>query len=188
MTQLTPDLNQLSQQMKNNWSWFASIGAVLIIIGILALCYQFIATIFSIYFIGILLLIAGITQAIHSLRIRGFGQTASWAIMGVLYIIAGIISFIKPIEASSAITLLLSFLLIASGIAQAIGAINNKGFPYWGWWLFSGIITFLLGMLIMIGWPANSLFILGMFLGIDLVFQGWAYLAIGLALKSIKNE
>lgn len=184
MKTITPDLTNLSAQLKRNWGWFIAVGAILIILGCLALSYEFLATVFSIYFIGSLLLIAGIAQAAHSFRIKGAGQTALWAVMGVLYIIAGIVAFTQPLVASAAFTLIIAFLLAVSGITQIIGALNNQGFPKWGWWLFSGMITFVLGLMIMAGWPSNSLWILGMFLGIDLIFQGWAYVAIGLAIKS----
>ncbi|RKS84719.1 uncharacterized membrane protein HdeD (DUF308 family) [Orbus hercynius] len=187
MNTLTPDLNNLPQQLKKHWGWFVTIGAIFIILGLLALSYEFFATVFSIYFIGALLLLAGIAQAVHSFRTKEFGQSALWAVMGVLYMIAGIVSFTQPIAASTALTLILSFLLIVSGVTQIINTLNNKGFPKWGWWLFSGIITLMLGVMILAGWPSNSLWVLGMFLGIDLIFQGWAYLAIGLALKTVKN-
>lgn len=187
MKSFTPDLNSLLPKLKNNWGWFVIVGAILVILGFLALSYEFIATVFSVYFIGTLLIIAGIVQALHSFKLKGFGQTALWAVMGVLYIIAGILSFTQPIAVSTAFTLIIAFLLIVSGITQIINALNNKGFPKWGWWLFSGIITFVLGLLILIGWPSNSLWVLGMFLGIDLIFQGWAYIAVGLAIKSAKS-
>lgn len=185
---LTPNLDSLSQQLKKHSGWFIAIGAILIVLGFIALSYQFLATVFSIYFIGILLFIAGIAQAVHSFRIKGYGQTALWAVMGVLYMIAGVVSFTQPVAVSAAFTLIISFLLVVSGITQIINAMNNKGFPKWGWWLFSGIITLVLGLMIMVGWPANSLWILGMFLGIDLIFQGWAYVAVGLAIKSAKVQ
>lgn len=186
MTSLKPDVTSLSQQLKDHSGWFTVIGVILIILGLLALSYQFIATVFSIYFIGALLLVAGLAQAIHSLKTKSFAQTALWAVMGVLYIIAGIISFTQPIAVSAAFTLIISFLLIVSGITQIISAMNNRNVPKWGWWLFSGIITLVLGVVIMLGWPANSLWVLGMFLGIDLIFQGWAYVAVGMAIKSAK--
>ncbi|MDF7670659.1 HdeD family acid-resistance protein [Orbaceae bacterium ESL0721] len=162
---------------------FIAVGIILIILGVLALCYQFVATVFSVYFIGSLLFIAGIAQVYHSFQIKGFGYTALWAVLGVLYVVTGLLAFIEPIAVSSALTLVICFLLILSGVTQLIAAFNNRAYPRWGWWVFSGFITLLLGILIIAGWPANSLWVLGMFLGIDLIFQGWAYLTIGCALK-----
>ncbi|OCG07109.1 hypothetical protein A9G13_09005 [Gilliamella sp. wkB178] len=170
--------------LKQKSGWFILVGIILIVLGCLALGYQFIATVFSVYFIGSLLLIAGIAQAVHSFSIKGFGQTALWAIMGVLYIFTGLMSFFQPIAVSSALTLVISFLLIMSGFTQIFAAFNNRNLPSWGWVLTSGIINVILGLMIITGWPNDSLWILGMFLGIDLIFQGWAYVAIGFALKN----
>ncbi|WP_294612731.1 HdeD family acid-resistance protein [uncultured Gilliamella sp.] len=173
------DINNLKQKS----GWFILVGVILIVLGCLALGYQFIATVFSVYFIGTLLVIAGIAQALHSFSIKGFGQTALWAIMGILYIFIGLMSFFQPIAISSALTLVISFLLIMSGFTQILAAFNNRNLPSWGWILTSGIITLILGLIIISGWPYDSLWVLGMFLGVDLVFQGWAYIAIGFALK-----
>ncbi|KFA58098.1 hypothetical protein GAPWKB11_1826 [Gilliamella apicola] len=169
--------------LKERSNWFILVGVILIILGSLALSYQFMATVFSVYFIGSLILIAGIAQALHSFRIKGFGQSALWAVMGILYIFIGLMSFFQPVAISSALTLVISFLLIMSGFTQIFAAMNNRNLPRWGWILTSGIITLILGFMIIAGWPYDSLWVLGMFLGIDLIFQGWAYVAIGFALK-----
>jgi uncharacterized membrane protein HdeD (DUF308 family) len=62
-------------------------------------------------------------------------------------------------------------------------AFSHRPHQGWGWLLAAGIITILLGLMIAMGWPVNSLWVLGLFLAIDLVFQGWSFIAIGLALK-----
>ncbi|MCX8575000.1 MULTISPECIES: HdeD family acid-resistance protein [unclassified Gilliamella] len=172
-----------TQDLKQKTGWFIFIGVILIILGCLALGYQFIATVFSVYFIGSLLLIAGIAQIIHAFNIKGFGQTALWAVMGILYIFIGLMAYFQPIAVSSAFTLLISLLLVISGFTQIFASLNNREIPRWGWILASGIITLILGLMIIAGWPYDSLWVLGMFLGIDLIFQGWAYVAIGFALK-----
>ena len=96
------------QYVKHKANWFIVIGVILIVLGCLALGYQFMATVFSVYFIGSLLLIAGIIQVVHAFNIKGFGQTALWAIMGILYIFIGGMAFFQPIAVSSALTLLIS--------------------------------------------------------------------------------
>jgi uncharacterized membrane protein HdeD (DUF308 family) len=173
-----------TQHFKQKANWFITIGVILIILGCLALGYQFIATIFSVYFIGSLLLIAGIIQVIHSFNIKGFAQTALWAIMGILYIFIGMMSFFQPLAVSSALTLLISLLLTISGFTQIFAAMSNRNIPRWGWIVFSGIINIILGFMLMAGWPYDSVWVLGMFLGVDLVFQGFAYFLVGFALKN----
>lgn len=177
-------MNMTPEHHYGKCSWFILIGVVLVILGALALSYQFIATVFSVYYIAALLAFAGISQIIQAFKTKGPGNTVLWGIMGVFYLVTGIITLYNPVTVSSAITLIIAFLFVISGIIQAMGAIYNRTLPRWGWLLFSGIITLLLGLLILGGWPGNSLWLLAMFLGIDLVLQGWAYINIGFALRS----
>lgn len=177
-------INGVPEDHANHWRWFIFIGIILIIIGILALAYEFIATVFSIYYIAVLLIFAGAAQLVQSFKTRRLGNTILWGIIGLLYLIAGIIALYNPIAISVALTLLIAFLLILSGIIQIIGAYHNRILPRWGWLLFSGIVTLLLGLLILTSWPSDSLWVLGLFLGIDFLFQGWAYISIGFAMRS----
>lgn len=76
MENITPSIQRLSAQIKGKWGWFITIGIILIVLGLFALTYQFMATVFSVYYIGILLAIAGIAQIVQSFKIKGTGQTA----------------------------------------------------------------------------------------------------------------
>ena len=72
---------------------------------------------------------------------------------------------------------------LASGLLRAW-----IGYQHWsekgsGWIVAAGVITALAGLVIAMGWPVNSLWVLGIFLAIDMVFQGWTFIAFGLALK-----
>ncbi|TIO85277.1 MAG: HdeD family acid-resistance protein, partial [Mesorhizobium sp.] len=92
-------------------------------------------------------------------------------------------AFYNPLLASAVLTFLLAVALIASGLLRAWVAWNHRPQQGWGWLLAAAIITILLGLIIAMGWPVNSLWVLGMFLAVDLVFQGWSFIATGLALK-----
>ena len=48
-----------------------------------------------------------------------------------------------------------------------------------------GVLSFLVGLMIIAGWPATSFFVLGLFLGMDLIFIGTMWIAMGLALKNL---
>ncbi len=53
----------------------------------------------------------------------------------------------------------------------------------WIWVVLSGVVTLALGALIVARWPVSSLFILGLFLGIDLVVAGTSWIVLGLGLR-----
>jgi uncharacterized membrane protein HdeD (DUF308 family) len=96
--------------------------------------------------------------------------------LGIVYLIAGLIAL------GSVVTLLLGVSLIASGIMRIALAFNMKEGTPWIWVVLSGGITLLLGLIILAHWPVSSLYILGLFLGIDLVFAGAGWIAVGFGL------
>ena len=96
---------------------------------------------------------------------------------------AGFFAFYNPLLASSVLTLMLAIALMASGALRIAFALRNKTAKNWGWIVAAGVVTLLAGLLIAARWPVNSLYVLGLFLSIDLIMQGWAFIAVGLALK-----
>lgn len=177
-------LGDFMSTLGHKWKWFVGIGALLIILGMLALGNQLMATVFSIYYIGALMLISGVLEIIHAFKVRGVGLSLYWGGAGLLYAIAGLIAFSNPILASSVLTLLMAVALIVMGIIRIGHGIRTRQYVGSGWIIFSGLMTLFLGVLIAVGWPVNSLWILGIFLGIDLLFQGWGYVTFGLAIRA----
>ena len=81
------------------------------------------------------------------------------------------------------VTLFLAISLIASGLVRMWIGFTSKNLEGWGWVVAGGLITALAGLIIFSGWPVNSLWILGIFLAIDLIFQGITYIAFGFGLR-----
>jgi uncharacterized membrane protein HdeD (DUF308 family) len=104
-------------------------------------------------------------------------------LLGVLYIVAGFVTFENPLLAAALLTLMLACTLIVSGIMRIIlGFSMKRGMP-WIWVVLSGGVTLLLGLVILNHWPVSSLYILGLLLGIDLVFAGASWIGMGLSLR-----
>ena len=55
----------------------------------------------------------------------------------------------------------------------------------WGWQVLSGLVALLLGLFITAGWPASSIWVIGTFIGIDLIFGGWSFIMIALAARRL---
>jgi uncharacterized membrane protein HdeD (DUF308 family) len=171
-------------EMRAKWGWFVGLGVLLLIVGGVAFGNLMIATVASVYLVGFLMLLAGAFEIAHAFGVKSWSGFFWWLISGLLYAVAGIVAFSNPLLASAILTLLLAASLIAVG-----GLRGWIGYKHWsergsGWMVAAGVVTTLLGLMIAIGWPVNSLWVLGMFLAIDLVFQGWACIALGLALKA----
>ena len=105
-------------------------------------------------------------------------------VMGALYVAAGVVAIERPLMAAAVLTLLLGIALMVGGIGRIFLAwhMREAGKP-WGWVVVSGIISLLLGLMIVAKWPYSSVYVLGIFLGIDLIFIGSSWFTIGLALK-----
>jgi uncharacterized membrane protein HdeD (DUF308 family) len=163
--------------------WIAALGVVYVIAGVIALGSVVFATVVSVFIVGIMMLIAGAAEVVNAFQIKTWGKFLLWLLLGALYIFAGFVTFENPLLAAAVLTLLLGFSLLASGIMRVVLAFGMKDEMPWIWVAFSGVITFLLGLIILAHWPVSGLYILGLFLGIDLIIAGVGWIGIGLGLK-----
>lgn len=173
-----------SPSLQSKWIWFVGLGVLLLICGVIALGNLLLATVASVYYVGMLMLFGGILYLIHAFQVRGWEHILFWALSGVLYVLAGIFAFINPILASAALTLFLAVALLIAGVFRVFIGRRMKPLKGWGWIVTSGVITALAGVVIALGWPVNSLWVLGLFLAVDLILQGWTMLAFGVGVRS----
>jgi uncharacterized membrane protein HdeD (DUF308 family) len=141
------------------------------------------ATVASVLVVGVMMIIAGVAEVFSAFQIKSWGKFLLWVLLGALYIIAGFVTFENPLLAAALLTLILGASLVASGIMRIILAFSMKRETPWIWVLLSSVITLLLGLLILAHWPVSSLYILGLFLGIDLITAGAAWIGLGFGLR-----
>ncbi|MER8727422.1 HdeD family acid-resistance protein [Mesorhizobium sp. M1027] len=170
-------------QTRAKWGWFVALGVLLLIFGGIAFGNLFIATVASVYVVGWLMLMAGIVEIIHAFGVKTWGRFFYWLLSGLLYAVAGFFAFYNPLLASAVLTFLLAVALLASGVLRAWVGYSHRPQPGWGWVVTASVISALAGLVIAMGWPFNSVWVLGLFLAVDLIFQGWTFIAVGLALK-----
>ncbi len=169
--------------LRAKWGWIVALGVVYVIAGLFALGSMAMATAASVLIVGVAMIVAGIAEVISSFQIKSWGKFLMWALLGVLYIVAGFVTFENPLLAAVLLTLVLGASLVASGVMRIILAFSMKRESPSIWVALSGVITLLLGLLILAHWPINSVYILGLFLGIDLVMAGAAWIGIGLGFR-----
>jgi uncharacterized membrane protein HdeD (DUF308 family) len=170
--------------LRGKWGWIVALGIVFMIAGVIALGSVVMATETAVLVVGIMMAMAGVSEIIAAFNIKDWGKFALWMLLGLLYVAAGVICWLNPLMAATTLTLLLGIALMIGGIVRGYLAWNVReaGKP-WGWVAASAVITLLLGLIIIAKWPYSSLYTLGVFLGIDLIFIGSGWLTIGLALK-----
>ncbi|MGO4716857.1 HdeD family acid-resistance protein [Bradyrhizobium sp. 2TAF24] len=177
------DLRSGIAPLRAKWGWIVALGVVYLITGIIALGSVVMATVASVLVVGAMMIVAGVAEVIGAFQFKSWGKFLLWALLGVLYVIAGFVTFENPLLAAALLTLILGASLVASGIMRIVLAFSMKEQTPWGWVVVSGIITAVLGLLILARWPVSSLYILGMFLGIDLIFAGVSWISLGFGLR-----
>jgi len=163
--------------------WIIALGVVYVIAGLIALGSVVFATVVTVYVVGFMMLIAGVAEVINAFQLKSWGKFLLWLVLGALYIVAGFATFENPLLAAALLTLLLGAALLVSGIMRIILAFGMQEEAPWIWVALSGVITLLLGLIILAHWPVSGLYILGLFLGIDLVIAGASWIGIGFGLK-----
>jgi|SRR5689334_11119008 uncharacterized membrane protein HdeD (DUF308 family) len=171
--------------LRAKWGWIVALGVVYVIVGFIALGSVAMATVASVFVVGVMMIIAGVAELFNAFQIKSWGKFLIWALLGVLYIVAGFLTFENPLFAAVLLTLLLGAALVASGIVRIFLAFNMKREMPWMLVAFSGLITLLLGLLILARWPVNSVYILGLFLAIDLIMAGAGWIGLGLGLHRV---
>ena len=169
--------------LRPKWGWIVGFGVFSLIAGVIALGSTVIATASAVYIVGFMMLFAGVAEIVAAFNAKDWGHRLLWLLLGALYVFAGFICLQNPFQAALWLTLMLGVALIVGGVVRIFLATQMKQGTPWGWVVFSGILSFLLGLMIVAKWPASSFYVLGIFLGIDLIFMGSSWITIGMALK-----
>ena len=167
-----------------NRKWFLIWGILLVVLGALAISAATFTTFASVVLLGILVFLSSAVIFFDTFTFwwGRWGGFALHFLVGALYFIVGGMFMMNPMEGSMSLTLLLGIFYVLLGVFRLAYSLSFKT-PQWGWGLFNGIISLLLGILIMASWPASSFYIIGLFVGIDLLFCGWAYVMVYFATR-----
>ena len=172
-TGLYPQLNQI-EEVRRNWGGFLALGILLIILGIIVLISAEFASIFTVFLFGIFLIIAGIIQGIQAFMAYRWSGLFLSLLLGILYIVTGVLCVTNPVGSALSITMLIGILCLIGGIFKIVSSLILR-FDQWGWVFFNGIVTFILGLLIYSEWPVSGLWVIGTFIGVDLILSGWSW-------------
>jgi uncharacterized membrane protein HdeD (DUF308 family) len=177
------NLGQGIRALRAKWGWIVGFGVFALIAGIIALASTMMATASAVFIVGVMMIFAGVAEIVAAFNARDWGHRLLWLLLGFVYVFAGFVCIQNPFAAATILTLMLGIALIVGGLLRIFLATRMKQGTPWGWVVFSGLVSFFLGLVIVSHWPVSSFFVLGIFLGVDLIFVGSGWIAIGLALK-----
>ncbi|MEY3297726.1 MAG: hypothetical protein RLZZ597_986 [Cyanobacteriota bacterium] len=186
---MAPHFLPLSE-IKKATNWVILLSILLILLGTLAIFSPMFASAFFVSMIGWIALASGITMIIQSFRsqpVRGFWLTL---IVGVFYSLAGLFIIFNILKAAAVLTLSFGILFIAEGIVTIVMAFVNRVGRSMSWLVvLNGIVTLILGILVINGWPSSTIWFIGLYVGISILFSGVSLLAASLAArKSVQSE
>jgi uncharacterized membrane protein HdeD (DUF308 family) len=168
--------------LRGHWRLFLTEGIALVILGTAAIMLPQVATFAAEILVGWLILISGIVGLINTFRMRsapGFG----WSLLSaVLALATGALLLWWPLTGTVSLTLILSVFFVVEGVATIMFALEHKRdlSGRWGWMLVSGVIDLILAGVIVLGLPGTATWAIGLLVGINMVFGGWALIAMAL--------
>lgn len=173
-----------------NAGWFIGLGLVLLLLGIICGAYAFEATIASTMVLGVLMVIGGIVQIVHSF-LHNMQKTSARVLnfmIGLCTLIAGILVCDEPVAGSQFITIFISAMMIVGGAFRLVWAFGYQGIPNWWLSVLNAIVTLMIGIMLYATLPWSGLFFLGMLLAVELIFSGISLAFFGFGLRRLQQS
>lgn len=164
-------------EIREHRRFFQFTGITAIVLGALAILMPHVATLAASLVLGALFLVNGVIACVTAFRARRAGRTAMGFFLGLLFVIAGAALLFDPEGGVLALTVVLTLFLIVSGLMKLYFGWRLRPAPGAGWMMFGGALSILLGIVIASGLPGTAFWVLGLIIGIDLIFYGIALLA-----------
>lgn len=165
-------------------TWSIFLGILLLIAGVLSITVPHVAGIAAGLFFGWLVLCAGILHLIYAWSGHGRTGHVFWqTLVGVAYVLAGLYMLFFPVRSMVALALVLAFYIAVAGVLDIIEFAFLRPLHGAGWFLVDGIVSLILAGLIFVHWPTNSFFIVGVLVGVSLIFSGIARLSLPLHIQ-----
>lgn len=173
------------EKLRASWIWMAVLAVISLVGGVLALLNPFAATLAATLMAGWAFAILGVVQIVQSFQVQGWGGFL-WALLfGILSLVVGISLIFNPLAGMVSLTLLVAVLFLALGAVKVMYAISLRPVDGWGWVLFSGIVSLVLGVMILANFPWSAVSVLGILLGVELLSNGFLFLFVALGLRKL---
>lgn len=180
-------LIQELKHVKSYWICFLLLGIVLIACGTVAIAIPPLFSALAAMVMGIVLMVSGLVTITSSFWIGRWSGMLLHILAGILYLVVGFIVSEHPVASAVVTGLFIAASFIVLGTFRIVSALVIR-FPQWGWALINGIITLVLGLVIYRHFPEAALWILGILVGVELIFNGISWIMLSLAIRKIPSE
>lgn len=167
-------------------TWSIVLGVAMIILGLVTISFSGVSTWFTVFFLGIILVVRGVidvSMALLSVREKGFW----WRLFGgILSVVIGSLMIAKPEISAAVITFIIAIFLISSGLFRSVAAPVEHG-SQWGWVMMGGVVSLIFGIWIMAAFPQISFVFIGLLVGIEILVQGMVMISLPYTLRQTKK-
>lgn len=160
-------------------------GVLIVLLGFIAIVLPVISTLALTVVLGVILIVAGISEGIRAVRAWGQPGAGTALILAVIAVIAGLMVLVNPFAGALSLAVVIGVYMILSGVAKARFAWALRPTAGWGWMAFSAALSIVLGIIVLVGLPFTALWVPGTLLGIELVFFGMALIMMAGALRKL---
>jgi uncharacterized membrane protein HdeD (DUF308 family) len=176
------------QHMQQHWCWFLLLGALLTMGGTAAIVVPLLtatASLVAMIVLGLVLMIAGAAVMIGSIWAGQWSGMLVHLLVGILYLGIGFLIIDNPVQAVMVATLYIAMIFILLGTFRIVAALVVH-FPQWGWALLNGVVTLLAGIVIYKHFPKSALWVIGLLVGLEMLFNGWGWIMLALGLRKLR--
>jgi len=170
--------------LRGSGVWFILLGIALVLLGFVALGSLVVASLATAVVFGILMLVGGAAETVAAFWARAWSGFFAHLLSGLLSIVVGALFLRAPVDALLVLTLLLACWLLVGGVFRVVVGLTHR-FEGRGWMLVAGVVDVILGGMIWLDWPAAAFWVIGLFVGISLIFRGSNWIALGSALRAL---
>jgi uncharacterized membrane protein HdeD (DUF308 family) len=171
----------IPRELGHHRGWFLFLGLGLIALGVIAIAQSFAATFASIYFLGGVMLAAALIEAVDAIMVGRWSGLFLHLFGAVLFGVTGLLLMRYPIATAEGLTAVLGMYFVVSGVFRIIAPLFLH-LPNSGLHALNGIVSLVLGTVILAQWPVSGLWVIGTFIGVDLILRGLAWSASAIAL------
>jgi uncharacterized membrane protein HdeD (DUF308 family) len=190
MNEKTEKLAQtISGAVTKNRKRLMGFGILFVILGIIGTYMSVAMTMASILILGIFVIIAGVLYIIEAFSAPDWVGKIFDLIVAFLYIVLGILIVLYPAASAAWFTLFLAGFFMIVGVIRIIsGLMSKEEVSGWGWRVFGGLLSLTLGIMIVAQLPESGLWVIGLFISIELIIQGVNAIVLSQAIKEAHKE
>ena len=170
--------------LQKGWEWLLGLGMLLSVLGLVLIAAPALGTLAIDLLVGWFLIIGGVAQLFHAFMEKAWRGFLLELLSGALYVVVGLVLMFHPLAGVQALTLFLAAFLAVEGIVRIAMALRLRPAQGWGWLLVGGIVTVILALLIWSQWPASATWVIGLLVGINLLFTGWSLTMMAIAMRA----